>query len=71
MAMIEEIYEEVLPYMRANGIEDTPVNRIGFLRGVRDAWLEDDTFHPQKPYYIMAITLEIERLKVQMLSRVC
>lgn len=69
MSMIEEIYERVLPEMKASGIEDTIPNRIAFLQGMNDAWREDDSFSITKPFYILAVSLEIQRLTVAAYSR--
>jgi hypothetical protein len=68
--MIAEIYERVLPEMKANGIEDTPLNRIACLQGLADAWREDESFDILKPFYQLALTLEIQRLTVQIHSYV-
>ena len=68
MSMIAEIYERVLPEMKANGIEDTIPNRIAFLEGLNDSWREDDSFDIMKPFYILAVALEIQRLRVAQYS---
>lgn len=70
MGMIDEIYEFVLPELKANGFEDSVENRIAALQGLNDAWREDTDFHPRKPFYIMACALEIQRLTVALNSRV-
>lgn len=71
MGMIDEIYEHVLPEMKTNGIEDTVENRIAFLEGMNDAWREDTSFNVMKPFYILAVALEIQRLRIARHSSVC
>lgn len=65
---IEEIYEFVLPEMKAQGIEDTTIHRIWFLEGLRDGWKEDvEDDNPDKVFYMVAINSEIFRLNLERL----
>jgi len=65
MSLIEEIYAAVLPEMKANDIEDTVENRIIFLTGLRNSWLEEnDDWGTTKGFYLMSLTNEIVRLKI-------
>lgn len=59
-----EIYETVLPEMAAHGIEDTTPNRIAFLSGLLDGWLEDESRSAEKSIYVSALALEIFYLKL-------
>ena len=67
MSKIDEIYANVLPEMAAQGIEDTTANRLAFLQGVRDAWMEDDSKSFEKSLYMMAISTEIFKLSLRMI----
>ncbi len=62
MTRIEEIYETVLPEMKAQNIEDTTEHRLWFLQGLKDGWLEDEDTSVEKSFYVLAVTLEILRL---------
>lgn len=61
-AKMDEIYETVLPEMAANQIPDTLENRLDFLSGIRDAWLEEPSVSFEKWLYVQAIGNEIYRL---------
>lgn len=63
MTKIDEIYAAVLPAMAHENISDTPQNRLNFLTGVREAWLEDGTVSFEKWLYLMTIGNEIIRLR--------
>ncbi len=69
MTMIAEIYERVFAEMDDLGIPDTPENRMAMLQGLADGWREDPEFHPRKPFYQLALALEINRLSVSVHSR--
>ena len=62
--MIEKIYAIILPMMTESGVEDTPINRLGYLLGVRDGAV--DGHGPQNAWerylLIEALTDEITRL---------
>ena len=65
ITIIERLYIIILPMMEADGIENTPVNRHGYLIGIRKA--EVDNTAPQKSAFhryliIDALTDEINRL---------
>jgi hypothetical protein len=66
MTRIEEIYEFVLPEMKANDIEDTTFNRMLFLEGLRDGWKEDSETSLEKSLYMIAINGEIFILKMKL-----
>lgn len=67
MTRIEEIYEAVLPEMKANGIEDTPANRHDVLKGLLAGWMEDSSDDCiEKTFYKMAVTLEMTLLRIKM-----
>jgi hypothetical protein len=67
MNKMNEIYAEVLPEMERQGIADTSENRILFLRGMLDSWLEDkDDANYHKVFYLMSVQTEIIRLKSKM-----
>lgn len=69
MTKIDEIYAAVLPDMAANKIADTPQNRLEFLIGVREAWLEDGTVSFVKWLYLITIGNEINRLRNEIASK--
>lgn len=60
---LDEIYAVVLPAMAAKNITDTPKNRLDFLTGMREAWLEDGTVSFEKWLWLMAVGNEILRLR--------
>lgn len=60
--LMDEIYEAVLPEMKSHGIEDTTENRLIFLTGVKEAWMEDADKSHEKMRYMMAISFEIIHL---------
>ncbi len=64
-ARLAEIYEQILPVMAANHIEDTVPNRIAFLTGLQDAWKEDDNTSFEKSLYMLALSTEIDHLKLK------
>jgi hypothetical protein len=64
MSKIEEIYANVLPMLEANGYEDTPLNRLWALEGLRDGWLEDNP-PPEAQPWINAIRFEIALLRIR------
>ena len=61
--MIQDIYDEALPEMAKNGIEDTPENRIAFLTGMMEAWEEDPAENPLKTMWVFALSVELTRLR--------
>ena len=69
MTKIEEIYAAVLPEMKAKGIEDTIENRLAFLNGLSDAWIEDEDRSPEKCLYIVAISCEITSLNAKVFHK--
>lgn len=69
MTKLEEIYVAVLPEMAAHNIEDTPQNRLQFLTGIRDAWLEDGSVSFVKWLYLITIGNEIIRLSNEIASK--
>jgi hypothetical protein len=64
---IEEIYEFVLPLLNDNGFDDTPANRLYALMGVWNAWTEDESTEIEKTFYMLALSSEIFRLKVELM----
>ena len=64
MSIIEQLYLVILPIMKADGLEDTSVNRHAYLIGVRAAHIDSsvpqDDF--QRYLIIEALTDEIIRL---------
>lgn len=60
---LDEIYAVVLPEMAASNIPDTPQNRLDFLSGIREAWMEDGSASFEKWLYLMTIGGEILRLR--------
>ncbi len=65
MTRTEEIYESVLPEMKAHDIEDTVDNRITFLTGLYDVWKEDSDRSVEKTLYMLALTEELSRLIIR------
>ena len=66
MTRIEIVYEALLPEMEANGIEDTPENRHDMLRGLLDAWNEDESpAGIEKIAYKFAVLLEMHHLRMK------
>lgn len=59
---IAEINDAMLPEFTSRGIEDTPDNRVAFLEGLRQAWIEDTSKSPEKVQYQRALQFEINRL---------
>lgn len=62
MTKIEEILAATSVELAANEIEDTPFNRLRFLYGMLDAWLEEGPVSPLKDEYVDALRKEIHRL---------
>lgn len=67
MSKIDEIYEFVLPEMESLKIEDTTENRISFLMGLSDAWKEDTDRCLEKTLYQLALTSEINCLRLKLM----
>lgn len=65
---IDEINEAMLQEFVKENIEDTLDNRIVFLTGMRDAWYEDPEINFEKTFYMLAISDEIRRLKIEYLK---
>jgi len=64
--MLQIIYDRVLPEMEAYQIPDTTENRIAFMEGLRDSWIEDGD-QEARPW-IHALNLEIIRLCVKKIT---
>jgi hypothetical protein len=66
MTRIEEIYEFALQEMKDNNIDDTPQNRVEFLKGLYDSWEEDEDVSLEKTFYMLALQTEIFRLELDL-----
>jgi len=66
MTRIEEIYENVLPVMKDNNIEDTPQHRLWALQGLLAGWKEDVDDSVEKSLYMAALTGELFRLRMEL-----
>ena len=60
--IIERLYAVILPMMTKDGIEDTPINRHGYLIGIRKAESESREMNFDRYLIIEALTDEIIRL---------
>lgn len=66
---VAEINKFMLDEFKANGFKDTTDNRISFLQGLRDGWIEDGSggLNSEQAFerslYLLAITGEISRLQ--------
>ena len=69
MTKIEEINEAMLDEFKTHGIEDTTTNRMDFLYGLLDAWREDPFTSIEKSLYVLALNLEIARLRTEILLK--
>jgi hypothetical protein len=63
---LEEINREMLREFKKHGVEDTTQNRISFLTGLKDGWMEEpveDEYRLEKTMYELTIVIEIARLR--------
>ena len=62
---IDEIYANVLPDMAKHGIKDTTENRLAYLTGLRDGWVEDGPKPgTDKQWWLLALNVELMRLEI-------
>lgn len=69
MPKIDEINEAMLDAFKTEGLEDTNANRLDFLIGLHDAWSEDPSTSIEKSLYVLALNLEITRLRVMIMLK--
>ena len=60
---IATITSGMLQEFKLTGIRDTTQNRLDFLTGMREAWREDETRSFEKSAWMIAISMEIGRLR--------
>lgn len=65
---IAEITSRMLLEFTIYRIEDTLDNRVAFLEGLRQAWIEDTSKSPEKVQYQRALQFEINRINADIMD---
>lgn len=67
MTRSEEINEFMLTTLKEHGIEATAENRLAFLQGMQDEWLEVSDPPLEQILYMSALSSEIFKLRMELM----